>query len=242
MQRWTNKPRQVRKEAAVVGFSCAVGCLATFVSIDKAMPRDWNQAYLTGDTPWDKGEAAPALVAFLSRRSILGKVLVPGCGAGHDVRLLAGQGAEVVGLDIAAAGVSQAKSYERVGNESYICGDFLDMESCDGAAFDWVVEHTCLCALHPDERAAYAAAVAKALKSGGLFFGIFYRDVPGFDGEGPPYPIDNESLSALFGREFDLLEAYTPVAGYSSRPIGSEEVRLMRRRASGSGQIAGSCC
>lgn len=31
MQRWTSKTRQARKGAAVAGFMCAVGCLATFL-------------------------------------------------------------------------------------------------------------------------------------------------------------------------------------------------------------------
>ena len=56
------------------------------------MARDWNAAYRLGDTPWDKGYAAPPLIEFLKRQSISGCVLVPGCGAGHDVRALVGAG------------------------------------------------------------------------------------------------------------------------------------------------------
>ena len=241
MQRWTSEIRQVRKEAAVVGFTCAVGCLATFLSGHKVMPRDWNQAYLTGDTPWDKGRAGPPLAEFLAHRSMGGKVLVPGCGAGHDVRLLAAQGADVTGLDVAPAGVKRAEEYPAAGGERYVCGDLLDLGPSYDSVFDWVFEHTCLCALCPDEREAYAAAVTKVLKPGGQLLGIFYLGISDFDRDGPPHPIETKALDELFGKDFDLLESYTPKLAYPSRPIGSEEVRLMRRRASDSVPTVGSC-
>jgi SAM-dependent methyltransferase len=195
------------------------------------MERNWNEAYETGDTPWDKGAAAPPLREFLGRRPIHGTVLVPGCGTGHDVRLLAQQGAQVTGLDLAPAGIEQARRFPRVGNEIYHCGDFLDLESGWQARFDWVVEHTCLCALPPAARSDYAASVAAALKPGGHFLGIFYREVMDYDGSGPPHPITAGDLEALFAEAFELLEAYTPAQTYPSRPFGCEEVRVMRRRA-----------
>ena len=58
------------------------------------MGKDWNQAYLTGECPWDKGAAAPPLRAYLVQSQITGTVLVPGCGLGYDVRLLAQAGFE----------------------------------------------------------------------------------------------------------------------------------------------------
>ena len=76
------------------------------------MARDWNAAYEGGDTPWDKGYASPPLIEFLKLQSISGRVLVPGCGAGHDVRALAAEGAEVVGLDIAPRGIIRRKLFQ----------------------------------------------------------------------------------------------------------------------------------
>ena len=45
---------------------------------------DWNLRYEEGDTPWDKGGAHPVLADMLSRRPFSGRVLVPGCGRGHE--------------------------------------------------------------------------------------------------------------------------------------------------------------
>ncbi len=62
---------------------------------------DWESHYQTGDMPWEKGAPAPPLSEWLSKNKIHGRVLVPGCGSGHDVRELARAGAEPIGLDLA---------------------------------------------------------------------------------------------------------------------------------------------
>jgi SAM-dependent methyltransferase len=194
------------------------------------MSRDWNSAYENGDTPWDKGYAAPPLVEFIGRRPVRGKVLVPGCGTGHDVRLLAGQGAEVVGLDIAPKALKKAAAFSKTRDESYELGDFLDLERAFYGAFDWVVEHTCLCAIDPLQRQAYAHSLKSTLKPGGQFLAVFFRNVPDYRGDGPPHPISAEEIEALFRDDFELLESFTPQSTYPSRPVGAEEVRWMRRR------------
>ena len=71
--------------------------------------------------------AAPPLRAFLATHPIRGRVLVPGCGLGHDVRLLAEQGASVVGLDIVPKAVRQAQADYAVGDERFEVADFLNL-------------------------------------------------------------------------------------------------------------------
>jgi SAM-dependent methyltransferase len=192
------------------------------------MARDWNKAYEDGDTPWDKGFASPPLVEFLAQHSIAGRVLVPGCGTGHDVRVLAAQGADVVGLDIAPGAIRKADAFEAAASERYQLGDFLNLEVHHHGAYDWVVEHTCLCAILPEQRAAYAAAVERALKPGGHYLAVFFREVSDYSGDGPPHPISREESDALFGNRFELVESFVPQTTYPSRPLGAEEVCWMR--------------
>ena len=90
------------------------------------MAKDWNAAYEDENLPWDKGFAAPPLRVFLAGHSIVGRVLVPGCGLGHDVRLLAEQGAQVVGLDIAENAARRAGEFSRVSGERFEAGNFLN--------------------------------------------------------------------------------------------------------------------
>lgn len=194
------------------------------------MPKDWNAAYENDDTPWDKGYAAPPLREFLATHSITGRVLVPGSGAGHDVRLLAEQGAAVVGLDIAMGAVRKAARFARVNDERFEAADFLDLPEVFHRQFDYVVEHTCLCALDPERRVAYARSVKQALRGGGHYLAVFYREVEDYDGDGPPHPISQRQIEALFGADFEMIERVVPQQSYPSRPVGSEELCLMRKR------------
>lgn len=195
-----------------------------------SMAKDWNAAYEKGDMPWDKGEAAPPLRAFLKRTPLAGRVLVPGCGLGHDVRLLAKQGALTVGLEIAADAVRRAKAIPANRDASFELGDFLNLPDRYHGQFDGVVEHTCLCALDREQRVAYARSVGLALKPSGTYLAIFYRVVSDYTGDGPPHPISTEEIEALFRETFEMIERVVPEESYPSRPFGSEEVCLMRKR------------
>lgn len=195
------------------------------------MGTDWEARYQADDTPWDKGEAAPPLREFLQRQRVQGRVLVPGCGAGHDVRLLAAQGADVLGLDIAPSGVRQAQSFTPVANEEYRLGDFLEIDAKLVAQFDWLYEHTCLCAIEPATRPQYARSAAAAVKPGGHFLAIFYQIVEDYDGSAPPHPIDDSEIESLFGQHFVTREKWTPSMAYPSRTGGKEQMRWMTRRA-----------
>jgi methyl halide transferase len=194
--------------------------------------RDWEAAYARDDTPWDKGYASPPLNLFLQRHFVSGEVLVPGCGAGHDVRLLAKGGARVVGLDIAPGALKRARSFPRAGSEEYALGSILEPPASWTERFDWVVEHTCLCALHPSHWERYAASVWELLKPGGHFLAVFYRKVSRDDGQGPPFPISLDESGRLFGHlsgKWLAVESFIPRESYPSRPYGAEEVCLMRK-------------
>ncbi|HRJ11291.1 MAG TPA: methyltransferase domain-containing protein, partial [Prosthecobacter sp.] len=116
---------------------------------------DWDQCYITGQTPWDKGAPSPPLLAWVERSRPQGRALVPGCGIGHDVALLAASGMDATGLDVAPTAVERARlAYPELA-ERFVLGDlFATPPEWDGA-FDWIIEHTCLCALPPARRADY---------------------------------------------------------------------------------------
>lgn len=208
--------------------NCFVGL--DILTMNNCMAKDWNAAYENDEIPWDKGMAAPPLQAFLATHPMRGRVLVPGCGLGHDVRLLAEQGASVVGMDIAAGAVRKAQAIEAVGDERFEVADFLDLPTDYHEQFDAVVEHTCLCALDPAQRLAYVRAVLQALKPNGHYLAVFFRKVKDYRGEGPPHPITADQIEALFGDDFDTLESSVPQQSYPCRPLGSEEVRWLRKR------------
>ena len=107
----------------------------------------WEQSH----TPWDRGQASPALVELLVDKQfpllppgISGKVLVPGCGRGYDVALFAQLTAKdqkmekTIGLDVSPKAIEEArKIHQETCHEhavQFILGDFFSETE------DWVTE------------------------------------------------------------------------------------------------------
>ncbi len=201
------------------------------------MPTDWEAQYRAGDTPWDKGAPAPPLLEWLENPAhrFDGRVLVPGCGLGHDVRALAatGQAEEVCGLDVSPAALAAARRVPSARNETYVEADLFNLPAACRGHFDWVFEHTCFCAIDPGRRADYVRAVMEALRPGGRLFAIFYLQ-PWANGEarppsgGPPFGVEVRELDALFAGAFERVEEWTPARAYAGRE-GRELVRLLRK-------------
>jgi SAM-dependent methyltransferase len=191
---------------------------------------DWNSAYLRNSIPWEKGEAAPPLLEYLEGAELKGRVFVPGCGLGHDVRALAEAGAEPLGFDISAKAVELADGYTKTGSETYVVGDLFNLPEEMCGAFDWVFEHTCLSALAPTMRAAYIDAYHKALKPGGKVLAIFFinpwdwNEMP----EPPPYGISVEDIDAMIAGRFRVEEEWRPTRQYPGRE-GRELMRVLTR-------------
>lgn len=195
------------------------------------MSTDWEDHYRRGETPWEKGAPSPGLVDFLTSEPVRGRVLVPGCGFGHDVRALAATADEVVGLDLAQSAVVAARKFPAVGGESYVQGDLFALPPTMRESFDWVFEHTCFCAIQPAQREAYVDAVAGALTPGGKLLAIFYLD-PGNTSpdEGPPFEVSLAELDRLFLPRFELVRESLPERAYAGRE-GREWMRVMRLRS-----------
>lgn len=195
------------------------------------MPTDWESHYQSGEIPWEKGAPSPGLVDYLAAHRVEGRVLVPGCGLGHDVRALAAQGAEVIGLDIAPSAVEAAGRIPTATGERYELGNLFDLPPAMRGGFDWVWEHTCFCAIDPSMRTAYVEAVHGALRSGGHLLAIFYLD-PGNPSreEGPPFEVSVGELDRLFLPHFELVREWLPENAYAGRE-GREWMRVLRRKS-----------
>lgn len=198
---------------------------------------DWDGLYREQTTPWDKGAPAPPLLEWIDSHpgECAGRILVPGCGLGHDVRALASleSVSDVVGLDLSQTAVDQADSFPKVGGERFIAGDLFALDPDQVGTYDWVWEHTCFCAIDPSMREDYVRAVHGALKPGGHLLGVFYLD-PYDDehqpGGGPPHGCSLEELSERFEQSgrFLIEESFVPTRSYPGRE-GLERLVKMRR-------------
>ncbi len=160
--------------------------------------------------PWEKGAASPGLIDFLqSDRTIpKGRVLVPGCGCGHDARAWAEHGFVVTGLDLAPSAVRLARERTAASLQSAVefeAADFLEHRPEE--PFDWLFEHTLYCAIDPSRRDAYRVAAGRWLKPGGHFLAVHYL-IPNTDG--PPFGTSADEVVERFANAFELLDSWIP--------------------------------
>ncbi len=167
--------------------------------MDAEKSRAWDEKYHTGTPGWDRGSVSPALLHWLSAGMLTPcRILIPGCGHGHEVVELARRGFAVCAVDIAPTPL--ARLDRRLGEEGLeaqlIQADVLHWQSA--APFDAIYEQTCLCALPPQEWPAYEAQLHGWLRPGGRLFALFMQTGrPG----GPPWHCELGEMRALFPAE-----------------------------------------
>lgn len=190
-------------------------------------PDFWTGRYQSGVTSWDHGEASPGLVDFLKTQSYRpGTVLVPGCGRGHDARVLAAAGFDVIGLDVVPQAVEEARRLAQTEGMKvrFEAADFFDLPPSLRGHYDWLSEHTFFCAIDPALRDRYVEVTASLLKPGGHLLGVFYHIRPE---TGPPFGTTREELLERFMPQFTLEYECVP-RSYQSRE-GKELLMLWRR-------------
>ena len=170
---------------------------------------DWEKRYADEDTPWDKGEPAPGLIDWLNKQNLAQetRVLVPGCGRGHDASAWAKTGFETTGLDLSESALSDARQkYEALSNLAFFPGNFLEGKPQE--PYDLVFEHTLYCAIDPSRRDEYAQALNHWLKPGGYFLAIHF--VFPLNEEGPPFGASKEEIIKRFEPGLELLDDWEP--------------------------------
>ena len=192
---------------------------------------NWEEKYQKGEVFWDRGAPSPPMKQYLERHAARGRALVPGCGRGHEVALAVEFGLDATGLDIAPTGVAEARAlYPKLAGR-FVVGDLFNPPPEMRGAFDVVLEHTCMSALHPTLRADYRRGIDLILRGGGLLVGVWYIEPdldPGY--AGPPFPFSVPDLTTLFASGYEIIEDYVPDVAFPSR-FGRERVRVLRREA-----------
>jgi len=165
---------------------------------------DWQNHYDNDDLRWDLGQVAPPFIRLWQENKLpAGKVIVPGCGQGHEVLFLAGKGFEVTGLDYAPGAVellSRALKEKKL-QADVLHEDFFRLDENHNAQYDLLLEQAFFCAIHPSRRSAYVETVTRILKKGGLLAGLFYET--GEEG-GPPFNTTPSDVLDHFSDAFNI--------------------------------------
>ena len=160
-------------------------------------------------------------------KSSSGKVLVPLCGKSEDLRWLAEQGHDVVGVELsllaakafaAEQSIVFTETHEppftvfRGEHITYYVGDFFDFPREAEGSFSLFYDRAALIALPPEMRPAYASHLASLMepKTDGLLIALEYDSS---EMHGPPFPVSEAEVPRLFSGygcrkllEFDCLD------------------------------------
>ncbi|KAL0259756.1 hypothetical protein SLS55_005496 [Diplodia seriata] len=170
----------------------------------------WDDLWKEGDfLPWDKGFPNPALHELLTTHVFSNRqkdvkeaerplvpapvntetkrrkrALVPGCGKGYDVVLLASYGYDAWGLEVSSHAIELAKKWTREveenefhkyetidkdigrGSVNFVLGDFFKddwLKETGGTEFDLIYDYTFLSALPPQLRPAWSLRMSQLL-------------------------------------------------------------------------------
>ncbi|KAF8862451.1 S-adenosyl-L-methionine-dependent methyltransferase [Acephala macrosclerotiorum] len=205
----------------------------------------WDELYQTNFLPWDKGFPSPALVDLLSSSppsknptytSLLPspsgskklKALIPGCGKGYDVLLLAANGYDAYGLEISSNALKEAKKVEKEkGNEevyatrpgvergavTWVVGDFFEdmflrdvFKEGEIEKFDLIYDYTFLSALPPVMRPAWSRRFNELLAPEGRLICLEFPTYKPASTGGPPWALPPKIYMAHLPRPGQELE------------------------------------
>ncbi|MEB3196321.1 MAG: methyltransferase domain-containing protein [Candidatus Sericytochromatia bacterium] len=193
----------------------------------------WQARYEAEDAPWDLGQPAPALLTWLKTHpGDQRRVLVPGCGRGHDALALAEAGYTVVAVDFAASALDALRQASAAKGLSVSVheADLFDLDPARVGQFDLWFEHTCFCAIDPAERSRYVAQAARLLSPDGQLIGVFFTHG---EAGGPPFDSRPEEIQRLFAQDFVQHELVTTPHSVPKRRGKETWGHFTRRRPDG---------
>lgn len=168
---------------------------------DFLSPEYWSQRYENQQHGWDLGQISPPIKAYIDQLTDKNlKILIPGCGSGHEGSYLWKEGFRNVHmLDFSELALKMFMSNNPDFPKDQIhCSDFFQHEE----KYDLIIEQTLFCALDTNLRSKYAEHVASLLNDGGKLVGLLFNRT--FDA-GPPFGGNQEEYSNYFNQHFASL-------------------------------------
>ena len=162
-------------------------------------PDFWDRKYILNESKWDIGFPTPVFVDWFNKNSKKKKILVPGCGIGHDALFLARKGHDVYALDFSNEAI---KSLSRRAETENIHINILNKSIFDMKnyyqKFDIILEYTFFCAINPIDRFKYIKVAYNLLVDNGLFVGMLLPIQKALNEGGPPFGVDLPETISMF--------------------------------------------
>jgi SAM-dependent methyltransferase len=199
----------------------------------------WDAMWQQKVTPWDRSEPNPALIDALNEKhDIVGastekseivqrkKALVPGCGRGYDVLLLASYGYDAYGADVSQTAIDACNELDRDqaedsakypikdaaigrGSRNFLLVDFFNddlLSHTGGSKFDVIYDYTFLCAIPPQLRPKWSKKMSELLAPGGSLICLEFPLAKSPKAGGPPHGLSSELYVQLFKQPGEEVE------------------------------------
>jgi thiopurine S-methyltransferase len=173
----------------------------------------WQERWQKGEIGFNEGQPNALLVKHAAK---LGRppqrVLVPLAGKAFDLRWLAAQGHDVVGVEFVPEAITEffkdwgtAPTPHRLGAHdafyakgvTLVQADIFTVTPATLNQFDVIYDRAALVALDPENRTRYVAGCRQLLRpGGGIFLVAFAYEQARVSG--PPWSVDEASVRALF--------------------------------------------
>lgn len=138
--------------------------------------KHWSKIYREEKPGWELGREAAALPNILPQLKLSkSRVLVLGCGSGHDAAYFARQGHMVTAVDFSGEAIQRAKGlYSEIENLTLKQADVFNLPSAWTGQYDLIFEHTLYCAINAERRNELRSVWKRLLQPQGHLLGVFF--------------------------------------------------------------------
>ena len=188
----------------------------------------WEDIYLEDDAGWDLKGITPVFDS-ISNELIPGKVCIVGCGRGYDAIMIAQKGFEVTAVDFAPSAINAVKNlaFDVDVKVNIVEADIFSLTHEHMNTYDFIIEQTCFCAIHPSRRKDYEKLVRSILKSGGKLIGLWFPLDKTLKEGGPPWGTTVEEVKATFNSEWKIEKEEFPTLSIEPRK-GREKIIIFK--------------
>ena len=189
----------------------------------------WEDIYLENDTGWDLKGVTPFFDS-ISNELIQGKVCIVGCGKGYDAIMFAKKGFDVTAVDFAPTPISELNklAIEKSVTITTVQDDIFSLVEKFPDTFDYVIEQTCFCAIHPNRRKEYEILVRTILKPGGKLVGLWFPLDKSQEEGGPPWGTTIDEVKSTFNSGWKIEKEEFPSQSVGPRK-GREKLIIFKK-------------
>lgn len=189
----------------------------------------WDEKYLLQNTGWDLEGPTPVF-ENIAKTISKGKLCILGCGKGYDAILFAENDFKVTAVDFAPEAIKSLNNLvnKKPENLKVLQKDIFKLNKDFFEYFDYVIEQTCFCAIHPSRRLNYIQLVTNILKKNGKLIGLWFPLDKNISEAGPPYGISVKEIKSYFNKKWKVEKEEFSKLSVSSR-TGREKLIIFKK-------------